>query len=134
MKLNFSNIADYEERNFIPLPEGEYKGLLYSHTLGLSKNNDPMLTCEFKILNDPTEFKDRIIKEYYVLTNEISLSKLKKLLQLSNITLDNDIDLESLIASGDLLGNKYNMEINQNEYTNKFNKTLIGNKIKKLIG
>lgn len=133
MKINFTNIADYQERNYIPLPEGDYKTLLFSHTICNSKNGDPMLTCEFKVLNDPTDFKDRIIKEYYVLNNDISLSKLKKLLELSNINLLDEINIEDLIASGDLLGCKYNMTIVQNDYTNKYNKTVTGNRIKGFV-
>lgn len=133
MNINFNTIPDYEERKFIPLPEGFYKTLLFSHSLTTSKNGDEMLVCEFKVLNDPTDFKDRILKEYYVLTNEISLSKLKKLLELSNVNILEDVNIYDLISSGDLLGCKYNTEITQNEYTNKYNKTVIGNRIKNLV-
>lgn len=133
MLLNFNSIPDYIEREFKPLPDGNYKAMLFSMNLEKTKNNDDMITIGYKVLNDPFDFPNRIIKDYYVLNNERGLSKLKKLLQLSNIDISNDINIFDLIKNGDLLGKKYNMHIVTNEYTNKYNKTVTGNKIKSLL-
>lgn len=133
MIIDFNKIPDYQERTFIPLPEGQYKTLLFSMSLSKSKKDDDMIVCGFKVLNDPTDFQDRILKEYYVLNNELGLSKFKKLLQLSNIDLSAEVNLQDIIANGDLLGNKYNMQIIQNEYTNKYGKTVLGNRIKSFV-
>lgn len=129
MKLNFMNVPDYTSQKYEPLPEGDYKLMLKSMTMSKSKKDEDMIVCEFSVINDPTGFRDRTIKEFYILTHDFSLSKFKKLLSLSHVDINKEVDIEQLISNGDLLGSRYVMSIKTNSYINQFNKEVVNNKI-----
>lgn len=130
-------VLNLEEVNFHvpyrPLEPGEYNCVVLDTVIDKSKNGSEMIVFDIKPLVEGDTFKDRKLKEYVILDNEIGLSKLKSFLGACGVTDFSNIDLVKICNNKELVGSNFIANITIREYTNKHNQVVVGNSINSIV-